>query len=162
EWKRKVTKDGILDEMDRALTVIPGAEVSFSQPIRDNVLESISQIDGQVVVKVFGDDAAGLRANTQRVLDAISHVEGVERAFIDRAGQVPQARLDIDRARAARYGLNVADIEDQIEIGLGGKAATELWEGERHFSVVPRLGANDRQLGDIERVLVDAPGGVRI
>jgi len=162
EWKRHVTKDQILDQMDSALAPIPGAEVSFSQPIRDNVLESISQIDGQVVVKVFGDDATGLRTTTQRVLDAVSHVDGVERAFIDRAGQVPQARLDIDRARAARYGLNVADVEDQIEIGLGGKAATELWEGERHFSVVPRLGPNDRQLGNMERVLVDAPGGIRI
>ncbi len=162
EWRPHYTKDQILGEMDHALAPLPGAEVSFSQPIRDNVLESISQIDGQVVVKVFGDDPAELHASARRVLEAVSHVNGVERAFIDRAGDVPQARLDIDRARAARYGLNVGDVENQIEIGLGGKAATELWEGERHFSVVPRLSADDRQLGGIERVLVDAPDGSRI
>src|SRR5438132_10358095 len=133
EWARGVTKEQVIQEMDHALAVIPGIEVSFSQPIRDNVLESISQIDGQVVIKVFGDDPALLRPTVQQVLEHVAAVRGVARAFIDRAGEVPQARLEIDQARAARYGLNVADIEDQIEIGLGGKAATELWGGEKHL-----------------------------
>jgi cobalt-zinc-cadmium resistance protein CzcA len=70
--------------------------------------------------------------------------------------------LEIDQARAARYGLNVADIEDQIEIGLGGKAATELWEGEKHFSVVARLAGTDRRLANIDRILIDTPDGQRI
>jgi cobalt-zinc-cadmium resistance protein CzcA len=96
------------------------------------------------------------------VLAQVSTVPGVERAFIDRAGDVPQARLEIDRARAARYGLNVGDIEDQIEIGLGGKPATELWEGERHFSVVPRLAPGDRQLAELERIPIDVGDGVRV
>jgi len=162
EWARGVTKEQVIQEMDHALAVIPGIEVSFSQPIRDNVLESISQIDGQVVIKVFGDDPALLRATVQQVLEHVAAVRGVARAFIDRAGEVPQARLEIDRARAARYGLNVADIEDQIEIGLGGKAATELWEGEKHFSVVARLAGADRRLANIDRILIDTPDGPRI
>src|SRR5438309_1486662 len=162
EWARGVTKEQVIQEMDHALAVIPGIEVSFSQPIRDNVLESISQIDGQVVIKVFGDDPALLRATVQQVLEHVAAVRGVARAFIDRAGEVPQARLEIDQARAARYGLNVADIEDQIEIGLGGKAATELWEGEKHFSVVARLAGTDRRLANIDRILIDTPDGQRI
>ena len=162
EWARGVTKEQVIQEMDHALAVIPGIEVSFSQPIRDNVLESISQIDGQVVIKVFGDDPALLRATVQQVLEHVAAVRGVARAFIDRAGEVPQARLEIDQARAARYGLNVADIEDQIEIGLGGKAATELWEGEKHFSVVARLAGADRRLANIDRILIDTPEGPRI
>jgi cobalt-zinc-cadmium resistance protein CzcA len=162
EWRRGVTKETILAQMDGALKVIPGIETSFSQPIRDNVLESISQIDGQVVVKVFGDDPAALRRTTQQVLDKVSTVRGVTRAYIDRAGEVPQARLQIDRARAARYGLNVGDIEDQIEIGLGGRPATELWEGEKHFSVVARLAPADRALTALDRILVDTPDGARI
>ena len=162
EWARGVTKEQVIQEMDHALAVIPGIEVSFSQPIRDNVLESISQIDGQVVIKVFGDDPALLRATVQQVLEHVAAVRGVARAFIDRAGEVPQARLEIDQARAARYGLNVADIEDQIEIGLGGKAATELWEGEKHFSVVARLAGADRRLANIDRILIDTPDGPRI
>jgi cobalt-zinc-cadmium resistance protein CzcA len=162
EWKRKVTKDQIIAEMDSALAPIPGVEVSFSQPIRDNVLESISQIDGQIVVKVFGDDQSTLHNVARQVLAQVSDVPGVERAFIDRAGEVPQARIEIDRARAARYGLNVGDIEDQIEVGLGGKPATELWEGERHFSVVPRLAPGDRQLSQLERLPMDVADGVRL
>ena len=162
EWARGVTKEQVIQEMDHALAVIPGIEVSFSQPIRDNVLESISQIDGQVVIKVFGDDPALLRVTVQQVLEHVAAVRGVARAFIDRAGEVPQARLEIDQARAARYGLNVADIEDQIEIGLGGKAATELWEGEKHFSVVARLAGADRRLANIDRILIDTPDGPRI
>ena len=74
-----------------------------------------------------------LREQATQVLHKVSNVPGVERAFMDRAGEVPQAIIEIDRDRAARYGLNVGDIEDVIEIGLGGKAATELWEGEKHF-----------------------------
>jgi cobalt-zinc-cadmium resistance protein CzcA len=115
-----------------------------------------------VVVKVFGDDPAVLRRMADQVLDQVGSVNGVARAFVDRAGQVPQARLEIDRARAARYGLNVTDVEDQIEIGLGGKAATELWEGEKHFSVVARLAGADRQLAGLDRLLVDTPDGQRI
>src|SRR5207302_1288109 len=65
QWKRNVTKDSVIEEMDRELDKIPGIETSFSQPIRDNVLESISQIDGQIVVKLFGDDSTILRTNAQ-------------------------------------------------------------------------------------------------
>jgi cobalt-zinc-cadmium resistance protein CzcA len=115
-----------------------------------------------VVIKVFGDDPATLHTAAQALLDTVATVPGVTRAFIDRAGEVPQARFEIDRARAARYGLNVADIEDQIEIALGGKPATELWEGERHFSVVERLAPADRTLGSLDRVLLDLPDGSRI
>ena len=93
----------------------------MSQPIRDNVLESISQIDGQIVIKVFGDDPASLRTTADDVLRAVSHVRGVSRAFIDRAGEVPQLQIEVDRGRAARYGLNVADVEDVVETALGGK-----------------------------------------
>ncbi len=162
QWKRHVTKDQVIAEMDSALAPMPGIEVSFSQPIRDNVLESISQIDGQIVVKVFGDDPAQLSKTTQQVLEQVSGVTGVERAFIDRAGEVPQARIDIDRARSARYGLNVADLEDQIEIALGGRSATDLWEGEKHFAVVPRLAPSDRGLSALEQIPIDAGDGVRI
>ena len=139
KWRAGMTKKRILEEMNVAVDAFPGLDVAFSQPIRDNVLESISQIDGQIVIKVFGEDADVLRAKAEQVLHEVAAVPGVARAFIDRAGDVPQSLIEIDRARAARYGLNVSDVEDVIEMGLGGKAATELWEGEKHFSVLVRL-----------------------
>ncbi|HWC74590.1 MAG TPA: CusA/CzcA family heavy metal efflux RND transporter [Gemmatimonadales bacterium] len=162
QWRPHVTKQRIIQQMDEALATIPGIEVSFSQPIRDNVLESISQIDGQVVVKIFGDDLEQLRTTARRILAVVRSVRGVARAFIDRPGEVPQARLEIDRAQAARYGLNVADVEDQIELGLGGKEATQLWDGERHFAVIARLASAERQLSNLGRILIDTPDGQRI
>ncbi len=162
EWKRGLKKEQIIEEMDRNLDALPGIETSFSQPIRDNVLESISQIDGQVVVKVFGADSALLRQKAREMLKAIADVRGVQTVAVDRAGEVPQSIIDIDRAVAARYGLNIGDIEDVIEIGLAGKAATELWEGEKHFSIVVRLPGEQRSLANLKKVLVDTPDGLHI
>ena len=162
-WTRSITKEQLTAQMDAALDVLPGLEPSFSQPIRDNILESISQIDGQIVIKVFGEDPLLLQQKAQEVLRTVATVQGVARAFIDRAGEAPQLHIDIDRQNTARYGLNVADIQDLIEIALGGKAATDIWEGEKRFSVVVRLREQDRRdLATIENIPVDTPGGLRI
>ena len=97
------------------------------------------------------------------MLDAVSGVRGVARAFIDRAGQVPQLQIEIDRQRAARYGLNVADIQDVIETALGGKNATEIWEGEQRFGVVVRLPADARATPDtVRQIRVDTPDGAHV
>src|SRR5438046_9299729 len=132
-------KPKLLAEMDAEIKRIPGLEPSFSQPIRDNVLESISQIDGQIVIKVFGDDLEVLRDQSLAVLRQVETVPGVARAFVDRLGELPQIQVRVDRARAARYGLNVSDIQDVIETVLGGKQVTQMWEGEQHFGVAVRL-----------------------
>jgi cobalt-zinc-cadmium resistance protein CzcA len=162
EWTKGRTKTQLLDEMDRALSAFPGVQPSFSQPIRDNVLESISQIDGQIVIKVFGDDLKVLREISERTLLAIMDVPGVRRAFIDRLGDLPQLTISIDRAAAARYGVNVADVQDVIETALGGRPATYLWEGERQFGVAVRLKEPERSLENIKRITVSAPSGAYI
>jgi cobalt-zinc-cadmium resistance protein CzcA len=162
QWRSGMTKEKLIAEMAESLRELPGVEASFSQPIRDNVLESISQIDGQVVIKVFGDDSSALRKKAEEMLKLVSTVPGVESAAIDRAGEIPQVLIEIDRAQAARFGLNIGDVEDVIETGLGGKAATELWEGEKHFSVVLRLPEAERTLGGLRKVLVDTPDGLHI
>src|SRR6185369_9229708 len=162
EWPANLTRDKLIDEFGKKLDALPGIEPSFSQPIRDNVLESISQIDGQIVIKVFGSDGDVLQQQTQKVLDTISGIRGVGRAYIDRFGRVPQLQIEVDRAKCARYGLNVADVQDVIETALGGKEATEVWEGEKKFAVAVRLKEEERQMGNIKNVLVDTPDGQRI
>jgi heavy metal efflux system protein len=163
EWKSKLTKEELLKRFDDALSQVPGFEPSFSQPIRDNILESISQIDGQIVIKVFGDDLDVIKKTAQQVLDQVSSVRGVARAFIDREGSVPQLQIEIDRARAARYGLNVVDVQNVIETAVGGKQATEIWEGERKYPVVVRLKEDERRdISTIGKILVDTPGGFRV
>jgi cobalt-zinc-cadmium resistance protein CzcA len=88
QWRQGVGKRRIIDDMDRAMSRFPGIEPSFSQPIRDNVLESISQIDGQIVIKVFGEDLDVLRDQSQQVLVAVKDVQGVKALFIDRLGEL--------------------------------------------------------------------------
>ncbi len=163
QWKSKISKDDLLKQFDAALSKVPGFEPSFSQPIRDNILESISQIDGQIVIKVFGDDLGLIHQTAQKVLDQVSSVRGVARAFIDREGSVPQLQIEIDRAKAARYGLNVVDVQNVIETAVGGKEATQIWEGERKYPVVVRLRADERRdISTIGKILVDTPSGQRV
>ena len=162
QWRAGMTKEHLVREMEDKLNDMPGIEPTFSQPVRDQILESISQIDGQIVIKLFGDDLVKLRAQGREVLDRIGNVPGVVRAFIDRDGDLPQYRLEIDRTAAARYGLNVADVQDVVETALAGKAATELWEGDRHFSVVLRLPEPSRELDRLRDVLVPTPSGAQV
>lgn len=161
-WRKGMTKEQLVRDMEDKLNDMPGIEPTFSQPVRDQILESISQIDGQIVIKLFGDDMATLRAEGRQILDRIGNVPGVVRAFIDRDGDLPQYRLEIDRAATARYGLNVMDVQDVVETALAGKAATELWEGDRHFSVVVRLAEPSRQLDKLKEVLVPTPAGAQV
>jgi cobalt-zinc-cadmium resistance protein CzcA len=161
-WRRGLTKEDFIREMDAAVSDLPGMEPSFDQPIRDNVLESISQVDGQIVIKVRGDDLERIHEEARRILAEISGVPGVVRAFIDREGSLPQYVIDIDREAAARYGVNVGDIQDLVETALAGKATSELWEGERHFSVVVRLKDAERDPGNLRNLLVATPGGAQV
>lgn len=162
QWRPGMTKAGILDAMDSALSVLPGLDTSFSQPIRDNILESISQMDGQIIIKFKGEDLDELGKMANRMLVLTRQTPGVTRAFIDRDGQLPQVRIDIDRDAAARFGINIGDIQDAIDTALAGKATSELWEGERHFSVTMRLPPAWRTLDALPGLLVGAPGGAQI
>jgi len=158
-WRPGLTHEQLIAEMERAVSAIPGLVPVFSQPIRDNVLESISQIDGQIVIKIAGDDLVELRQTAEAIEREIRQVAGVYRAEIDRLGELPQLVIDIDRDRAARYGLNVSDVEDVIEAALAGKAMTQLWEGERKFAVAVRLPAERRSIANLPATLIATPDG---
>jgi cobalt-zinc-cadmium resistance protein CzcA len=159
EWRKGMTRDLLIEEMDEKLAVIPGVDPAFSMPIRDNVLESISQIKGQIVVKVSGDDLTELRRTTEAMQREFKQVPGVQRAEIDRLGEVPQLVIDIDRDRASRLGLNVGDVQDVIESALAGRATTQIWEGERKFSVVVRLSGDRRTAANLPSTPIAMPGG---
>jgi cobalt-zinc-cadmium resistance protein CzcA len=159
EWRKGLTRDQLIEEMDQKLSIIPGVDPAYSMPIRDNVLESISQIKGQIVVKVSGDDLNELRRTAEAMQREFKQVMGVQRAEIDRLGEVPQLLIDIDRDRAARLGLNVSDVQDVIEAALAGRATTELWEGERKFSVVVRLANDKRSIESLPNTAIALPNG---
>jgi cobalt-zinc-cadmium resistance protein CzcA len=159
EWRKGMTRDALIEEMDRKLSVIPGVDPAFSQPIRDNVLESISQIKGQIVVKVAGEDLGELQRTVEAMRLEFRRVQGVQRAEVDRLGELPQLLIDIDRERASRFGLNVSDVQDVIESALAGRAATLLWEGEKKFAVAVRLPEDERTIANLPSTPLAIPGG---
>jgi cobalt-zinc-cadmium resistance protein CzcA len=160
EWRKGLTRDQLIEEMDARLSVIPGVDPAFSQPIRDNVLESISQIKGQIVVKVAGDDLQELQRTVEAMKREFRQVQGIQRAEVDRLGQLPQLVIDINREKAARLGINVSDIQDVIETALAGKSATYIWEGEKKFAVAVRLPEEKRELSQLSStpILMDNGG----
>ena len=162
EWRPGKSKEDVLHELDGKLSAIPGIDPSFSQPIRDNVLESISQVKGQIVIKVSADDLDRISTLAHGIFSRISSVPGVASAFIDREGTLPQYVLDIDRGVAARYGINIGDVQDLVETAIAGKATSELWEGEKHFSVVVRLKDSERALQNLANLLVASPNGAQV
>ncbi|GJG94923.1 efflux RND transporter permease subunit [Cupriavidus pauculus] len=162
QWRAGYDKRKIIDEINRNLRQLPGIEPNFSQPVRDNILESISQIKGQIVIKVQSDSLEHNKHVADQILANVQSVKGVMRAFIDRDGELPQYVLEFDRAQAARYGINVADVQDLMESALAGKAATELWEGERHFSVVVRLKPGERELPNLPNIFMQTADGAQV
>lgn len=159
QWRAGLTRERLIEEMEQAVSALPGMEPTFSMPIRDNVLESISQIDGQIVIKVAGDDLGVLRQTTETIEREIRQVRGVSRAEIDRQGDLPQLLIEIQREQAARHGLNVGDVQDVIESALAGKGATTLWDGERRFEVVVRLPGERRVISELQSIPIVRPDG---
>ena len=159
EWRPGMTRERLLEELEQVVSSIPAMQPTFSQPIRDNVLESISQIDGQIVIKLAGDDLLELRRTMQAIERQIHDVPGVYRAEIDRLGELPQLLIEIDREKVGRYGLNVADIQDVIEAALAGRPVTSVWEGERRFGLAIRLAPEQRALSQLPNIPIPTPDG---
>ncbi len=151
EWpKDRPTLSSIIEHMQTSVEELPGLEVNFSQPIRDNVNESISGQSGQVAVKLYADDLTLLQETAERVKSALSRVEGVADLGIVKSGQVPQVQVRPDRQQLARYGMEVGEFQHAFESAIGGRPVAELWEGERRFDVTLRLPADARD--DVEKI----------
>jgi cobalt-zinc-cadmium resistance protein CzcA len=162
QWGKGRTRAVVLRDIENAVYGASGLRASISQPIRDNVLESISQIKGEIVIKLFGDDIEQLEELSADALASIRKVQGVQRAEIDRAGRAPHLLIDIDRERAARFGLNVADIQDVVEMALAGKTAAVVWEGNRRVALAVRMAGGLRKIDGIGRILVPTSTGASV
>lgn len=138
-WRKGMGLGDLEDELRASLREIPGVAFNFSQPITDRVFETISGIVGQVVVKVRGEDLDALTAIAEEVRARLDEVEGLADLALYQAGSVPQLAIELDRGRLAERGLSITEAQEVIEIALGGKVATEVWEGERRYGVALRL-----------------------
>jgi cobalt-zinc-cadmium resistance protein CzcA len=157
-WRPGLTRQAIEDELTEKFKSFPGIEFSFSQLIRDNIDEALSGIKGSNSVKLFGSDLQTLEETGARVEEALRSVEGIENVgAFDIIGQ-PNLEITIDRAACARYGVTVQDIEDVVRVAIGGKAFSQMVEGEKLYDIVLRLSVDLRNDPEnIARIPIDIP-----
>jgi len=161
DWPRATPSIGaVVDQMSRALSVFPGLEVNFSQPIRDNVNENISGQQGQIALKLFGNDLDLLQAKANEIKRALAQVEGAADLGIVKSGVVPVLDVRPQRSMLGRFGLTMDDFQGYISTALGGRVVSEFWEGERVFDVVLRLPESAREsVEEIEALRVPTKTG---
>jgi heavy metal efflux system protein len=160
-WPKGVDKAKLTDEVNSALEAeFPGVEFNFSQNIEDNVEEAASGVKGENSVKLFGSDLGALEKTAAKIKEVMSTVPGIsDLAVFNSLGQ-PTVQIEIDRGRAARYGLAPGDINSTVAAAIGGQAAGNLYEegSDRNFPMIVRLAPNYRQsLDAIRRITVGAP-----
>ncbi|MCE1244533.1 CusA/CzcA family heavy metal efflux RND transporter [Oryzomicrobium sp.] len=162
-WPAGETREDIIKRLESELKRIPGIEYNFSQYIQDNVAEAISGVKGENSVKIFGDDLVQLEQKAIQVQGILRSIQGVADVGIFRELGQPTLNVAVDRAAAARFGLNVADIESLVTNAIGGAPATSILEGERSFDLAVRFPEVNRNTVDkIGNMLVDTPDSQRI
>jgi cobalt-zinc-cadmium resistance protein CzcA len=160
QWRTAHTVEELIAEMRVELEKIPGVAYNFSQPIAHRVDHLVSGVKSQVGVKIFGDDMNLLRAKAEEAAALLRTVPGVADLRAEQVAGMPNLNLKIDRARLARYGLTVADVQEVIETAVGGKAATEIIEGQMRVEVMVRFPEARRNSAEaIGNILVTTPGG---
>jgi cobalt-zinc-cadmium resistance protein CzcA len=138
------SKADLVHELEDAVKEIPGNNYEFTQPIQMRFNELISGVRSDVAVKVFGDDLDVLLETGERIAAVLGQVSGAADVKVEQITGLPVMTIHLDRPAMARYGLNVADVQDVIEIALGGKEAGEVFEGDRRFNLIVRLPENVR------------------
>ena len=165
EWRAVFheDKEALIAAMNRALAQLRGASWNFSQPIEDNVGETVSGTKGQLAVKLFGADLATLDQKGEQIVAAMSGISGIADLKLFRIVGQPNLNFTIDRAQAARFGINVADIQDAIETAVGGKAVSQVLQGEQRYDLVVRYQERYRDTKEaIASVLLVSPTGQRV
>lgn len=163
QWKRNITEDQLIADMYKKLTQFPGIIYNFSQPISDNVAEAVAGVPASMAVKVFGPDFDVLDHKADQVMEVLKHIQGVEDLGVLRNLGQPEFRIELDQRKMALYGVSTADANAVIEMAIGGKAASELYEGERKFDIRVRYQKEFRDTQEkIENLMVPTLNGSKI
>jgi cobalt-zinc-cadmium resistance protein CzcA len=163
-WPTGKRKADLVEEFSRTLqTEIPGVTLNFTQPIIDTVTESVTGSSADLAVILSGAELSELRRLAAQTLEVLAQTPGAADAAIEQEEDQAQLRIGIDRARAARYGLKVQDIQEVIELAIGGKVVSTVFEGERRFDITLRYIPEARtDPATIGALLVAAPKGARV
>ncbi len=163
EWERKITQEELIAEMDKKLSQFPGIIFNYSQPIIDNVAEAVAGVPASMAVKVFGPDFKTLDAKADQVMAVLKNIKGVEDLGVLRNLGQPEFRIELDQRKMAVYGVSTADANSVIEMAIGGKAVTQLYEGERKFDIRIRYQKQFRDTQEkIENLMVPTMNGSKI
>ena len=156
-------KDELIGAMDRELSKIPGVLWNFSQPISDNMEEAVSGVKGELAVKIYGDDLKPLEETADQIVAIMRNVRGIEDLGVFRVIGQPNLNFIVDRKAAARYQINVADVQDAIQTAVGGNAVSQVLQGERRYDLVIRYQAPYRDTREaIENIRLLSPSGARV
>ncbi|MFH1494027.1 MAG: efflux RND transporter permease subunit [Pseudomonadota bacterium] len=163
EWPKGWTQDDIAAGIREKLMTLPGVQIVMAQPISDRVDEMVTGVRSDVAIKLFGDDMDALKQKADDIAKVAAGVHGAQDLKVERVTGQQYLSIEIDRQAIARHGLNVSDIHDVIEAAIGGRIATDIYEGERRFGAVVRLPEAFR--GDVETIrgmLVSSPNGALV
>ena len=156
-------KEALIAAMDKELSKFPGVIWNYSQPISDNMEEAVSGVKGELAVKLYGDDLRTLEHTAEKIQTQMASVPGVEDLGIFRIVGQPNLNFHVDRAAAARWGINVADIQDAVQTAAGANAVTQVQQGEARFDVTLRYQRPYRDTREaIENVRLLSPSGERV
>jgi heavy metal efflux system protein len=156
-------KDQLIAAMDHELEQIPGVLWNFSQPIADNMEEAVSGVKGELAVKIYGEDLKTLEAKGDQIVGIMRHIAGIQDLGLFRVVGQPNLNLAVDREQAARYQINVADVQDAIQTAVGGAAFSQVLQGEQRYDLVMRYLPAYRDTREaIERIRLVSPTGERV
>jgi cobalt-zinc-cadmium resistance protein CzcA len=165
EWRPafKEDKDELIAAMNRELEKIPGVLWNFSQPISDNVEEAVSGVKGELAVKIYGDELKTLEEKGDAIVSVMSKIRGVQDLGLFRVIGQPNLNYSVNRVAAARYGINVADVQDAIQTAVGGNAVTQVLQGEARYDLVVRYLPQFRNTQEaIDNIRLLSPSGERV
>ncbi len=156
-------KERLIAAMDRELEKIPGVVWNFSQPISDNVEEAVSGVKGELAVKIYGDDLKTLEEKADQIVDVMKDIRGVQDLGVFRVLGQPNLNFEVDRAQAARWGINVSDVQDAIQTAVGGNALSQVLIGEQRYDMTLRYLPQYRDTREaIANIRLLAPSGERV
>jgi len=156
-------KDELIAAMNREVSKIPGVTWGFSQPISDNMEEAVSGVKGELAIKVFGTDLRTLEAKADEIMGVMRGIKGIEDLGLFRVIGQPNLNLTVNRAKAARFQINVADVQDAVQTAIGGNALTQVLQDEQRYDLVLRYLPQFRDRKEaIENIRLLSPSGERV
>ena len=163
EWVSAESKDELADKFKEKLSIIPGIDFEFTQPIEMRFNELITGVRADVAIKIFGEDLEILANKADEIKSKIAHVEGAADIIVEKIDGLPQMTVNYDRKKVARYGLNIHDLNQVVSMAFAGQTLGNVFEGERRFDLVVRFQSEYRKnIDNLKNLYVDAPSGNKI